>query len=102
MTMDEDEAVSIAWQANIDRVQAAKLGVRRAIQNLADVEAKVARACARRRFPTPSELAMIDAAREVVHEAREEVEAARLNFKAGVPDEQVQSMIAEAAALEEM
>lgn len=87
--MTEDEAIEIGWQANIDRVQAAKARIASAVQNAARVETAVARACARQRFPTLEELARIDAARAVVAAAHVEHEAAKLNFKAGVTPEQI-------------
>lgn len=93
--MTEDEATEIAWRANIDRVQAAKRNMREAAIRLGKVEAKVAKACARRRFPTPVELERIDMARDGLTAARDEHEAAKANFKAGVTVEQVAALMAE-------
>jgi hypothetical protein len=93
--MTEDEAVQIAWQANIDRVQTAKRAMREASLRLGRVEQKVAKACARRRFPTPVELERIDTAQSALYAAREEHEAAKANFKAGVTEDQIAALMAE-------
>lgn len=91
--MTEDEAVEIQWQANIDRVQSAKEGIRRAVRYLAQVERAVATACARRRFPTDEEIALIDAAKGAVAAAHQEHEDAKMNFKSGVTSDQITSIM---------
>lgn len=87
--MTEDEAVQIAWDRNVRRVQEAKMTMRAAIQRVSQVEHSVARATGRRRPPSDAELARIAAARAELARARQEHEDAKAHFKAGVTSDQV-------------
>jgi hypothetical protein len=79
-----------AWEANFQGVQAAKQELRDAVTHLAGVEREVARACNRQRFPNAGERGRLDAARARLDQAREDHEAAKVRFKAGVTPEQLE------------
>lgn len=90
---NRDELIDRVWQDNLARVQSTKADLQRARWSLVETERKVISACnGRRSGPTEKESRRIDDARKTYDEARRAHEEAKVRFKGGVTDEQLEAL----------
>ena len=94
---DFERAVEVAWNVNRREIARAQADVIRLRQAQAATEVRIGNA-ARRRSPqypllTDAEMAELQRAREVVEEAKQALEAAGQQFKAGVTETQLAAVL---------
>jgi hypothetical protein len=102
MSADElssfEGAVQMAWDANRREIARAQADIIRLRQSQAATEVRIGNAARRRnpRYPlfTDAEIAELQRTREVVEEAKQALEAAGRQFKAGVTETQLAAALA--------